>query len=153
MDQILKKGKVSRGFIGILPEELTPDMAKAFGMPNVKGVAIASVEPDTPALRAGLKVGDVITAINGTPVDDVNAFRFQIAGFEAGTTGHLKIARGGQTPDVPVQLAGLGAKAEGPRGRGAVPGPRAKGALHGVSVEAPYSTMRANIQPHEGPPR
>src|SRR5260370_25031526 len=44
MDQILKKGKVSRGFIGILPQKLTPNMAKAFGIPNVKGVAIASVE-------------------------------------------------------------------------------------------------------------
>src|SRR6267154_638576 len=104
MDQILKKGKVSRGFIGILPKELTPDMAKAFGIPNVKGVAIASVEPDTPALRAGLKVGDVITAINGNPVEDVNAFRLQIAGFEPGTTVNLKIARSGQNLTVPVKL-------------------------------------------------
>src|SRR5712671_220005 len=104
MDQILKKGKVTRGFMGILPQQLTPDMAKAFGMPDAKGVAIARVEPDSPAMKGGIKVGDVITAINGNPVDDVNAFRLQIAGFEPGTTVHLKIARGGQNLDIPVRL-------------------------------------------------
>ena len=65
MDQILKNGKVTRGYMGILPQELTPDMAKAFNMPNGHGVAIAQVEPNSPAERAGLKVGDVITAVNG----------------------------------------------------------------------------------------
>src|SRR5260370_2634179 len=139
MDQILKKGKVSRGFIGILPQELTPDMAKALGMPNVKGVAIASVDPDTPALRAGLKVGDVITAINGTPVDDVNAFRFQIAGFEAGTTVRLKIWRGGQNPGLPLKLAEMGAQEEVTGGPGGIAGPGGEVALPRVSVEGPDS--------------
>jgi serine protease Do len=146
MDQILKNGKVSRGFIGILPQELTPDMAKAFEMPNVRGVAIAAVEPDTPALRAGLKVGDVITAINGNPVDDVNAFRLQIAGFEPGTTVHLKIARGGQTLDVPVKLAEFNEKADVTGGRGDVPGKGEKGALGGVSVEALNGDIREQLQ-------
>jgi serine protease Do len=150
MDQILKHGKVSRGFIGILPQELTPDMAKAFGIPNVKGVAIASVEPDTPALRAGLKVGDVITAINGNPVDDVNTFRLQIAGFEPGTTVNLKIARGGQSLDVPVKLAEFSEKAEVTGGRGDIPGTGEKGALNGVSVEALNSNIREQLQLPEG---
>jgi serine protease Do len=150
MDQILKNGKVSRGFIGILPQELTPDMAKAFGMPNARGVAIASVEPDTPALRAGLKVGDVITAINGNPVDDVNAFRFQIAGFEAGTTVHLKIARGGQNLDIPVRLAEISDKAEITGEHGNIQGKGEKGALSGVSVEGLNSNIREQLQLPEG---
>ncbi len=72
MDQILNKGKVTRGFLGILPQELTPDMAKAFGVPNTHGVAVANVVGDSPAAKAGLKVGDVIMAVNGTHAEDVN---------------------------------------------------------------------------------
>ena len=72
-------------------------MAKAFGVPNTHGVAIANVVGDSPAAKAGLKVGDVITAVNGTPVDDVNSFRLQVAGFAPGTTVHLKVERNGQT--------------------------------------------------------
>jgi len=55
MDQILKKGKVTRGFMGILPQELTPEMAKAFGMPNSHGVAVAQVTPSSPAEKAGMR--------------------------------------------------------------------------------------------------
>src|SRR5579862_4451525 len=101
MDQILKKGKVSRGYMGILPQELTPDMARAFGMANGHGVAVAEVTANSPALKAGMKVGDVITAINGNPVEDVNTFRLAVAGFAPGTTVHLKIARNGQNLDIP----------------------------------------------------
>src|SRR5580658_7741148 len=96
MDQIMSKGKVTRGFLGITPQELTPEMAKAFGVPNTHGVAVATVVPDSPAAKAGLKVGDVITAVNGSPADDVNSFRLQVAGFSPGTTVHLKIDRSGQ---------------------------------------------------------
>jgi len=99
MDQIMSKGKVTRGFLGITPQELTPEMAKAFGVPNTHGVAVATVVADSPASKAGLKVGDVITAVNGTPAEDVNSFRLQVAGFAPGTTIHLKIDRSGQTLD------------------------------------------------------
>src|SRR5580693_9611866 len=112
MDQILKKGKVTRGYMGILPQELTPDMARAFGMPNGHGVAVAQVTSSSPAEKAGMKVGDVITAINGTPVDDVNSFRLAVAGFAPGTTVHLKVARNGQNLDIPVALGEYNLEAE-----------------------------------------
>src|ERR1700728_147248 len=79
MDQIMKGRKGTRGFLGILPQEVTPDMAKAFGTPNARGVAISQVEPNSPAKKAGLQVGDVITAVNGNPAEDVNSFRLQVA--------------------------------------------------------------------------
>jgi serine protease Do len=146
MDQILKKGKVSRGYMGILPQQLTPDMAKAFNIPNDKGVAIARVEPDSPAMKGGVKVGDVITAINGNPVEDVNAFRLQIAGFEPGTTVNLKIARGGQTLTVPVKLGEFDEKADATGERPEIQGKGEKGALGGVSVEALNSDIREQLQ-------
>jgi len=150
MDQILKKGKVSRGYMGILPQQLTPDMARAFNIPNDKGVAIARVEPDSPAMKGGVRVGDFITAINGNPVEDVNAFRLQIAGFEPGTTVNLKIARGGQTLTVPVKLGEFDEKADAAGERPEIQGKGEKGALGGVSVEALNSNIREQLQLPEG---
>src|SRR5581483_8237090 len=72
MDQIIKTGKAQHGFIGISLDSLTPDKAKAFGMSgNTHGVAIADVSPNTPGSKAGLQAGDVITSLNGQPVDDL----------------------------------------------------------------------------------
>jgi serine protease Do len=152
MDQIMKKGKVTRGFMGILPQELTPEMAKAFGMPNGHGVAVAQVTPNSPAEKAGMKVGDVITAINSDKVEDVNSFRLAVAGFAPGTTVHLKIARGGQNLDIPVTLGEFNLEAEG-NGRSQennLPGGGEKGALRGVSVQGLNSDLRKELQLPEG---
>jgi Do/DeqQ family serine protease len=150
MDQILKHGKVTRGFMGILPQEVTPDMASAFGRPNLKGVAIAEVEPNSPAKTAGLKVGDVITAVNGTPVSDVNQFRLQIAGMAPGTRIDLRVFRDGHEENVPVTLTEL--KNQNARGdndqeeQGLNTGEGQKGALPGVSVQALNSDLRQQLQ-------
>jgi serine protease Do len=148
MDQLLKKGKVTRGYMGILPQELTPDMAKAFGMPNGHGVAIAHVENNSPAQKAGLKVGDVITAINGNNVDDVNAFRLQVAGFAPGTTVNLKVARQGQNLDLTVTLAEYNMEQANNDDGGSptLPGRGEKGALRGVSVEGLTADTRRELQ-------
>lgn len=148
MDQILKSGKVTRGFLGILPQELTPDMAKAFGMPNGHGVAIAQVEPNSPAQRAGLQVGDVITAVNGDKIDDVNAFRLQVAAFAPNTTIHLSVSRNGQNLQVPVTLGEFNLEAENRQGgqEGNLPGGGEKGALRGVSVQTLSPDLRQQLQ-------
>lgn len=152
MDQILKKGKVSRGFMGILPQELTPEMAKSFGMPNGHGVAIAEVTGNSPAEKAGMKVGDVITAINGDAIEDVNAFRLQVAGFAPGTTIHLKVVREGKTMELPVILGEFNLEAESRGGAPGnnLPGSGEKGALRGVSVQALTSDLRRELQLPEG---
>ncbi|HYL37076.1 MAG TPA: DegQ family serine endoprotease [Bryobacteraceae bacterium] len=150
MDQIMKHGKVTRGYMGILPQELTPELARQFGMPNGHGVAIAQVEADSPAQRAGLKVGDVITAINGNTVEDVNAFRLEVAGFAPGTTVHLKVARNGQNLDIPITLGdatpNLEAESRGGGRDNNAPGGGEKGALNGVSVQALTSDLRRELQ-------
>jgi serine protease Do len=151
MDQILKNGKVTRGFMGILPQELTPEMAKAFGIPNTHGVAIAQVEPNSPAQKAGLKVSDVITAVNGSPVDDVNAFRLQVAGFAPNTTINLKVERSGQTVNVPVTLGELNPEADNKGdGEGNLPSGGEKGALKGLSVQALTPDLRQQLHTPEG---
>lgn len=150
MDQILKNGKVTRGFMGILPQEVTPDIASGFGNPNLKGVAIAEVEPNSPAQKAGLQVGDVITAINGTPITDVNQFRLQIAGMAPGTKVNLKINHNGREENTPVTLAEL-TNQNNPRGeedqdQGVNPGTGEKGALDGVSVQSVTPDLRRQLQ-------
>ncbi len=151
MDQILKNGKVTRGFLGIVPQELTPEMAKAFNMPNGHGVAVAQVEPNSPAQKGGLKVGDVITAVNGSPADDVNAFRLQVAGFAPKTTIHLTVERNGQALDLPVTLGEFNLEAENKGdGEGNLPGGGEKGALNGVSVQALTPDLRQQLQTPEG---
>ncbi len=151
MDQILTKGKVTRGYMGILPQELTPDMAKAFGVPNTHGVAIANVVGDSPAAKAGLKVGDVIVAVNGTNVDDVNSFRLQIAGFAPGTTVHLKVNRSGQNVEVPVTLSEFNLDAENKGdNQGNLPSGGEKGALKGLSVQGLTPDIRQQLQIPDG---
>jgi serine protease Do len=151
MDQILKNGKVTRGFLGITPQELTPDMAKAFNVPNTHGVAVATVVNDSPAAKAGLKVGDVIVAVNGTNVEDVNSFRLQIAGFAPNTTVHLTVNRNGQSMAIPVTLStfDLDAEAKG-QTEGNLPSGGEKGALKGLSVQGLTPDLRQQLQVPEG---
>ncbi len=108
MDQILKNGKVIRGYIGINIQEVTPDLAKAFGMKGQNGVAITGVEPDGPAANSGLQVGDVVTALNGEDVKDINAFRLRVSQMAPGTSVGLTVLReNGQKKDVTVKLGEL----------------------------------------------
>jgi serine protease Do len=151
MEQIMKNGKITRGKLGIYPQELTPEMAKAFGIPNARGIAVAQVEPNSPAKKAGLQVNDVITAVNGNPVDDVNAFRLEVAGFAPNTTINLKVERNGQTVNVPVTLGELDLDAENKGGaEGNLPGGGEKGALKGLSVQALTPDLRQQLQTPEG---
>jgi len=152
MDQIIQHGKVTRGFIGILPQEVTPDIARGFGSPNLKGVAVAEVVPDSPAAKAGLQVGDVITAINGNAVTDVNQFRLQVAGMSPGTRIDLRVNRNGRDETVPLTLTELTAKNAGVNGNhddnepNATPQEGEKSALQGVSVQTLSPDLRQQLQ-------
>src|SRR5207249_2007125 len=74
--QLIAHGKVTRGWLGIAPQELTPELADSWGLRNVSGVLVASVSQDTPADSAGFHVKDVITEFTqGTPADDAGVTR------------------------------------------------------------------------------
>jgi S1-C subfamily serine protease len=105
MEQIEKNGKVTRGFLGVGPQELTPSLAHALKIPENSGVLLADVQPSSPAAKAGLKAGDVVTQVEGNPVTDVNSFRLMIAQIAPGTQTHLKVLRDDGAHDVTVTLA------------------------------------------------
>jgi serine protease Do len=104
MDQILKHGKVVRGYMGVGIQEVTPDLAKAFNVPAEKGALVANVEPNTPGAKAGLQRGDVIEQINGQQVASSNDLRLKVGAMTPGTTVHLKVNRNGQVRDVSLTL-------------------------------------------------
>jgi S1-C subfamily serine protease len=93
MDQLVKNGKVRRGQLGISVTRVTSDMAASLGMPDVKGVIVNSVRSGSAAEKAGLRQGDVITAINDNPVTDTNAFRNRVAGNAPGSEITLTVLR------------------------------------------------------------
>jgi len=104
MDQLVKNGKVSRGYIGVGIEAVTPDLAKAFGMATPEGALVGEVEPNSPGSRAGLQRGDIILAVDGQPVSDERDLRLRIAAMSPGQTVKLLILRNGQNQTVSVTL-------------------------------------------------
>jgi len=78
-DQLASHGKVVRGYMGVLPGELTPDLADSFGLKSTDGVVISQIVPDSPAARAGLREGDVVTAFDNQAIKDVTDFRLRVA--------------------------------------------------------------------------
>jgi serine protease Do len=107
MDEILKNGKVVRGYIGVIIQEVTPGLAKAFNVPEGKGALIGDVTAGGPAAKAGLQKGDVIEALNGQTVSNINSLRLEIASMAPGTVVHLKVLRNGQEREVAVTLGQL----------------------------------------------
>jgi serine protease Do len=110
MDQLIKTGKVRRGRLGVGIQAITPDIASSLNLNNTRGVLVREVEQGTPADRAGLKQGDVITALNNTPIADDNAFRNQVARTQPGTDIQLTILRNGKEQQLRATLAELTVK-------------------------------------------
>src|SRR6201988_2574315 len=132
MNQILDHGKVTRGYLGVVAQPITPAMAKALGQSEAHGVLVGDVSPKGPAQSGGVERGDIILDLNGKPINDANELRNTVAMMQPGETATLKISRNGSARDVKVKLGELpGAKEEAQnQGEGA-----SQDALEGVSVE------------------
>ncbi len=107
MNQLISKGKVQRGMLGIGIQPVTREIASGLGLKQVRGVVVNSVNPGGPADRAGVKLDDVIVQLNGKEVNDANNLRNEIAGFTPGTQVTLGIVRDGRPLDVRVTLGEL----------------------------------------------
>ncbi|MFL5272144.1 MAG: trypsin-like peptidase domain-containing protein [Anaeromyxobacteraceae bacterium] len=105
MPQLLK-GKVSRGYLGVTVSELTPDLAQGFGIKEgTKGAVVQSVVPRAPASKAGLQPGDVVTAVNGKPIDGPSGLTRNVASVSPGGKAKLTLLRNGQKKDVEITVA------------------------------------------------
>ncbi|HXA48827.1 MAG TPA: DegQ family serine endoprotease, partial [Candidatus Acidoferrum sp.] len=110
MDQLISSGKVRRSMLGVGVQTMTSDLAAGLGVKDVRGVLINSVVPGSPADRAALKTGDIITAINGTPVNDSNALRNTIASSAPGSDLRLNVLRNGSEREIHVKPGELSAE-------------------------------------------
>ena len=131
MEQILKSGKVTRGFLGVGIQEVTPDLAKAFNLPSAEGALVGDVTPDSPGAKAGLQKGDVITSLNGQKVSDYHDLRLRISQTAPGTPIKMDVYRNGQKQQMTATLAEFPEKAQAAENSPQGESP----ALEGVQVE------------------
>ncbi len=107
LPQLRATGKVTRGYLGVAVGPVTPDAARAAGLPSRQGALVAEVVPGAPAAKAGVEAGDVIVAFQGHPVQDPHDLTRRVAGTPPGTTASLEVARRGGRRTLEVALAEL----------------------------------------------
>jgi len=110
MNQILEHGRVTRGWLGVTAQPLTPAMSRVFGRSSETGALIADVAAGSPAEAAGLARGDIILDLNGSPITDSRTLSLTVAALAPGTTVRLKIFHNGYERDLSVTLGELPAK-------------------------------------------
>ncbi|CAG4883949.1 Periplasmic serine endoprotease DegP-like [Georgfuchsia toluolica] len=104
LDQIIRNGSVTRGWIGVEMQEITPEIAESFGMPNTDGALIAGVMRGSPANKAGIRTGDVLLAVNGKPITDSQNMIELIAPLNPGSQAKLKLRRNNRNIEVDVTI-------------------------------------------------
>jgi Do/DeqQ family serine protease len=104
MEQLLKDGKVRRGMLGINIQNLTEDTAQALDLKEKSGILVSGVKPGSAAEKAGIKRGDIITAINSEKIEDSNVLRNKVAGTLPGTEIQLTVVRDGKELDLTAKL-------------------------------------------------
>ncbi len=132
MEDLIKTGKVSRGYLGVEIENLNDGLAKQFHVPDTAGALVGDVTKDSPADKAGVKTGDVIRKLNGQTVSDRDQLTAMVTNLNPGSEATLDILRDGQPMTIKVTLgerpADLSVMAGGPSGV-------QQGTLRGITVQ------------------
>lgn len=138
--QLRDKGKVTRGWLGVQSQSMTPELAKSFGLEGEKGALVSEVVKDTPAEKAGLKSGDIILTFDGKPVHDAGELSRIVAVTEPGKKVQVKILRNGKEESFGVTL-----EQRSDDGETASPGEISSDKL-GLSVHELSKEMAANLR-------
>jgi len=113
VDALIRDGKVNHGYMGIGITDVTPENAKFFESKDNYGAIVTQVEPNSPGAKAGLKVGDLITGVDGRDVSDAGQLQVVVGQTRPGTTVKLRVLRDGKSMDLPVTLEPMGARDKG----------------------------------------
>ena len=147
LERLVSGGKVTRGYLGIVPQDIDADLAKQFNLPDQNGALVSDVVADTPAAKAGIKSGDVITAINGKPVTDAHSLQLTVSQISPGTPVAVKVFRNGTSRNFTVALAELpGSESVAGEPDIANPSPGMADALDGVTVADLEPSVRAQLR-------
>ena len=150
VEQLRAHGSIARGWLGVQIQSVNEDLAQSLGVAEGKGALVAAVTPDSPAAKAGVKNGDVITSVNGQPIDDAHRLTFSIGAIAPGTKLDLEVVRDGTTKNLSVTVSERPAMASR-NGRSATePEGLARndeGVLNGVAVDnlTPQLRQRLNL--------
>jgi serine protease Do len=154
-DRLINDGEVERAYLGVMLGQLTPELAEALEVEQ-QGVLVNEVMPDTPAEKAGLEDGDVITHYNGRPVNDVSKLRFSVGGSRPGEQGEFTVLRDGKERTIRAKLGRLPGGVASAAGK-SIGRPDSKSSdtlLDGVKVapltERTRSTFRVDDEVKEG---
>lgn len=104
MESLVADGKVTRGYLGVMIQDVTPALAKEFGLKEQKGALIGDVVPKGPADKAGLKTGDVVLEFNGKPVKDSRNLKLQVARVKPSDSVPVKVLRNGSAKTIHVTV-------------------------------------------------
>ena len=132
--ELEEHGHLERGYLGVMSQKLNPEMATALKLPRATGALVADVEPNGPAAKAGLKPGDVVTAVDGKAVDDPRALARQVAALRPGTEAEVTVLRDGAEQKLSMTTAALPDKVAD----AGVPGEQGGGGKLGLAL-APIS--------------
>ena len=108
VETLIHDGKVTHGYMGIGITDVTPENAKFFNLTDANGAVVSQVEPDSPAAKAGLKTGDVITELNGKKITDASDLQLTVGQTKPGSTIKLGLLRDGKSMTLPVTLEAMG---------------------------------------------
>ena len=104
--ELIEEGKVSRGWLGVTLQALTPEIAESLGMEEVSGVLVNDVASDSPAARAGMRRADVVTAVGGRAMENGKALAREIGTMEPGDEVVVTVVRAGEPLEIAVKLGG-----------------------------------------------
>jgi serine protease Do len=110
VQQLEEHGKVIRGWLGVMIQDVTPELAKSFGLENAEGALVADVTPNSPASEAGFKRGDIILDFNGRHVDESHRLPEIVADTPIGERVHVTVLREGKKETLSVKIAEAPAK-------------------------------------------
>ena len=143
--QLQKSGKVTRGYLGVEAQSITPDMGKALNLPggaNQKGALVASVEPNSPAAGAGIQPGDVITKVDGTSIADSRSLALNVSGLAPGAMAKITLLHNGSEKTVTATLGNL--PADGAAAAGGQSDQTTTDAI-GIELEALTADLRQQL--------
>jgi serine protease Do len=145
-ESLVKTGKVVRGYLGVGIQNVTPALAETFNLKDNKGALVGEVVGNGPAAKAGVKEGDVITAVNGQPVTDANSLKMLMSGIAPGTEVKIDLLRDGKAQAI---TAKTGERESTGRNRIGSTGNRSEsddeGVLNGVAVDDLDANARAQL--------
>jgi len=107
VQQLIAHGKVERGWLGVMIQDLTPDLAESFGLQKSNGALIAEVAEEGPAAKAGMQRADIVIAFNGKEIENASALRNEVAIFPVGQEAKLTVLRHGEQVELTVEIGNL----------------------------------------------